>query len=515
LALASLVLGLLQAADARLELPDPLIPGVELEATVEVSNAEQEVQNVALPSVPGVEWHVAGRSSNVSIINGAVTRTWSARVALTVSAAIPIVFPPITVTLADGSTISTAAVNSKPEAANAALTGEAYAQVEFDPATIVPGEPTSLIYRIYLRQDHDRAIKEPGISPPSTAISLGERAESSGTTTDANGIRWSVMTYRWSLTVSQPGPVEVSGQQEYFRCRRDFFNRLVPTSTHQIAVKPATLTVEALPTTGRPADFTGLFGPLEIAAHLDRQRIVAGEGTVFELTVHGRQVELLSRPTLALPAGLQAYPKDDPAAGDTAKTAKAGAERHFRWDLVPSQPGTYAIPAVSLPYYDPKVHQYLRANSAASSLTVLPGHTREIAVTGSTPARPSATPAEPAHAALPAPLRGLAPYHPPVSATWLCGAVGLLLGLAIAAWQRQAGRPARGPHRGHLVRDAVTARDPEAMSKAVQALLPALADTDARAAAQRLLQCAELARFGGQPLPDGIEADARLLEERP
>ncbi len=437
---------LMPGGEAVLTLPDPLIPGASLEAELVISDLTQEVQDIKLPAVPGVTWRVSGTSTNVQILNGDVHRTYTAGISLRIDGKGRIAFPPIIVTLGDGSTLATAAVEGKLEAANAALVGEAFADIAFDPPHIVPGEPSTLIYRIFLKQDRDRAIKEPGIAPPAGTISLGEKQEGSGTTSDAGGAHWTVQTYRWPLTASQPGTIEVRGQQEFFRCRRDFFNRLVAQSSHQLAVKPASLIVEALPASGRPDDFSGLFGPLEVGAVIERARISAGEGTVLELTVRGRQVELLPRPGFAPPAGLQAYAKDDAAAKPVS------GERHFRWDLVPTRPGSFTIPPFSLPYYDPASRSYRRAASAALPLSVLPGRTREIAVSGGgDPGRPMAATAVPAAAErleLPAPLRGQGPSRPQDLLGWLVAAGGLGLGLAAGAVQRLARRPPRPAHRG-------------------------------------------------------------------
>jgi hypothetical protein len=508
-ALLLLMVALVEGGEAVLTLPDPLVPGATLEADLVVRDITQEVQDIKLPAVPGVTWRVSGTSTNVAILNGDVHRTYTASISLRVEAKGSIVFPPIAVTLSDGSTLSTAAVTGTLEAANAALTGEAYAEVAFDPPHIVPGEPTTLVYRIFLKQDRDRAIKEPGIGPPAGTISLGEKQESSGTTTDGSGERWTVQTCRWPLTASQPGTIEVRGQQEFFRCRRDFFNRLVAQSSHQLAVKPASLTVEALPSDGRPDDFSGLFGPLEVSALIERPRISAGEGTVLELSVRGRQVELLPRPSFTPPAGLQAYAKDDAAAKPVA------GERRFRWDLVPTTAGSFAIPPFSLPYYDPVSRSYRRAASGALPLTVLPGRTREIVIGGNAePGRPTPL-TVPERPELPAPLRGQGPSRPQDQLGWLVATGGLALGLAAGAVQRRARRAPRPAHRGQALLRAVAARDAEQIWRAAQALLPDLDDPPRREAAQRLLRAGELARFGGQPLGGGLDGDAQLLAGLP
>jgi hypothetical protein len=502
------------AVEAHLELPDPLIPDVQLQASVVVTDAQPDVQDVTLPVVPGVSWTITGRNSSVSSINGAVTRSYAATIALRVSRSTAITFPPITITLANGRTLATNAVTVSPHAANPALQGEAYAEARFEPARIVPGEETTLIYRVYLKQDRDRAIKEPGIALPSGSISLGNRRDSTGTSTGTGGESWSVQTFRWPLTIAQPGRVEVGGQQEFYRCRREGFpfDQLEVESTHELAIKPAILEVEALPLSGRPADFTGLFGPLSVSASLDRTRINADEGTVLAVQIRGRQIGLLKRPVFNPPNGLQAYAKaDEPgASGDSGQPE---GEREFRWDIVPSQPGTYAIPSFSVPYFDPATRRYERAESSTLALAVLPGHGR-IIDTSATPAKPTGSGAA-TSTDLPPPLRGHAGVRAsiPVTVTTTLGA--LMLGLFIGGVQRRALRGPRHPHRGRTLVRAVATQDAAAIASCAQALLPSLADPAKRAAAERLMEAAELTRFGGQPLPADLQSTARLLEDQP
>jgi hypothetical protein len=502
------------AVEAHLELPDPLIPDVELQASVVVTDAQPDVQDVTLPAVPGVSWTVTGRNSSVSSINGAVTRSYAATIALRVSRSTAITFPPITITLANGRTLATAAVTVAPHAANPALQGEAYAEARFEPERIVPGEQTMLVYRVYLKQDRDRAIKEPGIVLPIGSISLGDRRDSTGTSTGASGESWSVQTFRWPLTIARPGRIEVGGQQEFYRCRQEGFpfDQLTVESTHQLAIKPAILEVEALPLSGRPTDFTGLFGPLAVNASLDRMRINADEGTVLSVQIHGRQIGLLKRPVFTPPNGLQAYTKaDEPgAAGDSGQSE---GEREFRWDLVPSHAGTYAIPSFSVPYFDPATRRYERAESSALTLAVLPGHGR-ILDTAANPAKAAAALAA-ATTDLPPPLRGHTGVRASIPLTITTTLGALMLGLFIGGVQRTAARGPRRQHRGRTLVRAVAKQDAAAIASCAQALLPALADPDQRAAAEYMVRAAELARFGNQPLPADLAATARQLEDQP
>lgn len=283
-------------------------------------------------------------------------------------------------------------------------------------------------------------------------------------------------------------------------------------STHQLAVRPAVLEVEALPLSGRPADFTGLFGPLTVSASLERQRINADEGTVLAVQIRGRQIGLLKRPVFRPPNGLQAYVKEDEPAAEGGSGLPAG-EREFRWDLVPSQAGTYAIPTFSVPYFDPATRRYERAESSILTLAVLPGHGR-IPDTSATPATPAAS-AVAASTDLPPPLRGHAGVRASIPLTVSTTLGALMLGLFIGGMQRSAARGPRRPHRGRTLVRAVAEQDAAAIAACAQALLPSLTDPARRAAAARLLQAAELSRFGGEPLPADLPATARLLEDQP
>ena len=480
-----------------------------------VNDAQSDVQDIVLPIVPGVIWTITGRNSSVSSVNGAVTRSYTASIAMRITTSAAINFPPITISMANGHALTTPAVTATPQAANAALQGEAYAEARFEPARIVPGEQTTLVYRIYLKQDRERAIKEPGIAPPTGSISLGARRDTTGTTTDAAGESWSVQTYRWPLTFSQPGSIDVGGQQEFYRCRREGFpfDQLEVESTHQLAIKPAQLNVEALPLSGRPADFTGLFGPLSVSANLERTRIDSDEGTILDVHIHGRQIAMLKRPVFIPPNGLQAYAKDDaPGNADDSMQSDAN-EREFRWDLVPSQSGTYTIPPFSVPYFDPTTRRYERAESSVMSLAVLPGHSRTLDISGNA-TRPAARTIT-ALPDLPPPLRGHIGLRASLRITVTTSVCALLLGLFIGGIQRHTTRGPRRHHRGRELRQAVAQQDAPAIAHAVQSLLPSLADHEQRAAAERLLVAADLARFGGQPLPADIHGSARLLEDLP
>jgi hypothetical protein len=507
----------LWSADATLTLPDPLVVGVDLDASLAIKDPASQVRKLDLPQVAGLTWQIGGTSSQTSIINGKVSRSETVRLNVHVDHAGVYRIGAITVHCADGSTLRTAPVEATASSGDTTLNGEADASVTFEPASIVPGQNAVMVYQVRLRQDRLRAMEDkPDIAPPADLIVLGDPVASSGSTYDGSGNEWSVKTWRWTVTCSKPGAYPVSGQQVWHLCQRDVFGGLRSIGKRVVAVKPAALTVAALPVEGRPTDFTGLIGEVTIATTLDRNRIATGEGTVLSITCKGRGVDLLARPALTMPTGLTAYAKDDAPADAQADKTKA-TERTFRWDLVPVAPGTYTLPVVTLPWFDPTSRTYRRAQGQELQLTVLPGR----AVASVAPVAPAAAAAKAtapvtvnasASTALPPPLHGDAAP----SLSWRTGlialAAGLGVGVTVGGGLRLATRPRRTPHRGARLARALAANDLEAIAAALHDLEQATVNAEQRAILNTITRSVDQARFGGQALPADLRIQARVLE---
>ncbi len=507
LLLSALLAGGMPAAEAIADFPDPLIPNVQMPGELRVTDAPSTVVNITFPSIPGMTIDVGdgGGSLETQIINGKSSTTRGIPLLITARIKGPTVVPPMTVRLQDGTALMTQEFTVQVDNGNPHLTGEAYAEAAYQPAVIVPGEATKLVYRIYLRRGNVEAL---GIEPPAGSIPLGERQVSQKRTFDPQGRPWQVFTITWPLTVATPGTYEVSGQQDYQVAVGDgFFD--TRTLKGRVPIAPNTLTVKPLPTEGRPDDFTGLIGPLTLSAELDRPRISAGEGVELRITAAGRQVDLLKAPVLALSTGVQAYPKADGKAPDRGT-------RIFRFDLVPAAAGEVVVPAVTIPYFDPEAKVYRRAESHALTLTVTPGRTRElglvtapVAPTPTTPlTAPAAQPvgpvlpnATPTVTPLPPPLRGDAPQPPSPRLPLLVGLACLVSGGLLALVRLLlARRPAA--HRGRALASALAIGDLDGAAFALASLRPSLTTVPSKAAAAALEQAIDRARFGGQSLSD-------------
>ncbi|MBA2480252.1 MAG: BatD family protein [Planctomycetes bacterium] len=490
------VIASVSASEAHLDLPDPLIPGVLMEGAIVVEQAPGNIVSLALPEVAGLQWEQHGTKRTITTVNGVTSESFYFGVTAAELGTLDI--PPATVRLSDGTSVSTAPITVMVSHGNAKLVGDAYAEAVFAPDTIVTGESTQLTYRIFVKPGCQ--VDKGAVSPPADAIRLSEpNAYVRGRSYDESGEAWTSFTTTWQLTWTKPGSYEVGGQQSYLRIAPDGFRR----SVRSVAVKPARITVTPPPSEGRPADFAGLIGPVALTASLERSRIAAGEGTAIEVALAGPHVDLARAPELSLPAIVKSYQKE---------TVIRPGGRVFRWDLVPAAPGEYPIPAISTAYFDVASRTYQRASSAPMVLTVLPGRASMLTVSGA-PMRVAPSASQPAMVEM-LPLRDAAQAVPAPGIAAIAFAVGLGLGGA-AALARRIGPLRRAPHRGKALARAISARDLDAVARAIAQLRPELRDARLIQVAQRLQDAVDVARFGHSTVPDDIIASASELESVP
>jgi hypothetical protein len=495
----------LTASETRLELPDPLIQGAAQQGKLVVVNPAASVADIKFPAVDGIEWQVlGGRMHQTSIVNGTSTVTESIPVAITAANLGRLEIPPVTVALRDGSTLKTAAVTTTVTEPNRNLRGTDYAEAAFEPSGIVPGEPTTLTVRLYLRAGRDvRSIKAIDTPQLPKAIAIGKQETSVGQTADAAGNEWNVVTVRSPVTFAEPGSYQIAGQVTYV-VEVDAFP-FGQQERRQSPLKAATLTVSPLPQAGRPDDFSGLIGPVTVEAKLERERISAGEGTTLVVTVRGRQVDLVSRPKFPAMPGVQVYDRDRGDSGSGTRT--------FAWDLVPSAPGDYRIPDFSFPYFDPVSHTYARGSTPPLTLSVLPGRNRTLTVGGERSSTPAPTKVIPSGGSdiridLPPPFAGSAPRSIASLTAMMTAAIALAIGL-VAGLAERLGTGAPRIHRGKSLAKAVGSGDLARMAQALQELEPHATDDPQRAAARALAQAIDNARFGGRTI-DYAEVRAHL-----
>ncbi|HET8645919.1 MAG TPA: BatD family protein, partial [Vicinamibacteria bacterium] len=134
-----------------------------------------------------------------------------------------------------------------------------------------------------------------------------------------------------------------------------------------------TLSVQALPDSGRPAGFSGAIGAgLRLERRVSPAVARVGEGVMVELALIGEgNTALWPAPELHWSAGARAYSdKVEERVGVTE--GRVGGTKTFRYLVVPDSSGALTLPAVSYPYFDLDQAQYLSVALPATAVPVSP-----------------------------------------------------------------------------------------------------------------------------------------------
>ncbi len=134
------------------------------------------------------------------------------------------------------------------------------------------------------------------------------------------------------------------------------------------------LTVWPLPESGKPADDQGVVARdlrLEVVVTPAEARV--GEPLEAAVTLRGTgNVALWPAPLLGWPAGFRSYPAETAVQIESPAGRVAGTKT-FRSLVVPDSAGTFLLPEVRYPYFDPAARAYRVIDVPPRSLIVAPG----------------------------------------------------------------------------------------------------------------------------------------------
>jgi hypothetical protein len=351
-------------------------------------------------------------------------------------------------------------------------------------------------------------------------------------------VRRDVADWRWETSLSFPafraerilgpgGPPERGAEHEVVEERRVLFParagrlslppaRLAcesPSRLESVEVPAAALVAEEPPLEGRPPDWAGLVGPVEVTVYATPDRIALGESVSVSVSVEGTGNVWTAPVALALPPGAaEVFERPSELARDMGRVLTFRAYRSF--DVVPRRAGSLTLPELRVAWFDPERRRYAESRAPAVEIRV-----EERAAGAAAPG-----PAAEAPAAARAPAR--TPRWAPAAALGLALAAG-----GAALWLRRRGSRARaGAGGAGEARAAQAALDAalaagdaaaaagaaaRALRLALEAELPgarslAVEELEARAPGARvaLLARVERARFAGAA-PDELLALAR------
>lgn len=140
-----------------------------------------------------------------------------------------------------------------------------------------------------------------------------------------------------------------------------------------IASKQIKVEVIPLPEKGRPENFNGAVGQLNIESSIKNNELKTDEGCNLTYTISGKgNLKLLEAFKLKLPADIETY---DPKITDKINVSIDGVKgsRTFDYLLIPRYAGNYTIPGLQFSYFDPQKGQYISLPSPEFLMKVAKG----------------------------------------------------------------------------------------------------------------------------------------------
>ncbi len=326
-----------------------------------------------------------------------------------------------------------------------------FLRAALDPPTVYVGQQTT--YTLWLYTQTDVGAFQPTHMPAFKGFwvrEIPQPAELKPEWLEQNGERFGrVAMLRRALFPLQAGKFTIEPTEVDLVAR---MAEIGPFGTpfgrsETLHLKTDALPLEVLALPPSPPDFTGAVGDLAVSARLDRNALAVGEAATLTIrsTGHGN-LQSLRPPNLVLPEGLRLFP---PRQESTERLTDGSLVSSQEWSyvLVPQRPGSFELPALALPYFDPAARAYRSAATRPLQLSVTG------AAVAATPATPPAAadvpPAPPGSTTSP----GAATASAAGSASandWLAiaGAGGLAAALLAggALWRRR-GSPGRASGR--------------------------------------------------------------------
>lgn len=429
--IALLVLGFaLQAraattVSASLDQPQITL-GDTAQLTVTVSGAQEQPD---APTVDGLDIQEMSQSTQISVINGALTMSATKTYAISPRREGTFVIPAIKVgdatsqpltlhVVRDSATASstlpapalsgpTSPAQNPPATSNGPVVlpplnptpGTSNAGNEPSPegrfGSIVVVLPKKEIYvgelvpvdiKVYIPDDLQASITDlPQLTSDGFTLNqLGTKPEKS--TEAANGRGYAVFTWHSALTGVKMGdyPIDLSmpmtvvvpqpmPQGDPDDLMNSFFrNAFASMGTKKdVTIHNQTLTLKVLPLpqNGRPADFSGAVGQFEIETSASPTTVNAGDPITLRLKITGTgNFDRVSSDMLAADAHWKTYSTKNHF--DPADVVGYQGTKTFEQPIIPNDSSVTSVPGISFSYFNPETRQYVTRTAAPIAVTV-------------------------------------------------------------------------------------------------------------------------------------------------
>ena len=463
--------------------PAQVAVGETAELTVTVNGSSTSTPN--LPEIAGLDIEHVGQSTQVQIINGAMSASSVHTYQVTPQRAGTFTIPAIQAGGARSRPLTLRASGGGPNPAlsNRGQPAQPAARGSTLPPPNVPLPPTNTAVPADARYGFIRLIvpkKEfyvgelvpvevdayvpaglqatvnglPTLSSEAFTLNpLGNKPEQNER--EINGRDYNVLTWHSAVTAVKPGefsfsmemPVTVVVREQAQRRQRqstgnDLFDQFfndpffddalggrVKQKEVTLGSEPDVLTVQALPTANRPADFSGAVGDFQVRATASPTNATAGDPLTLRLEVSGTgDFDRLHSAGLASGGGWKTYPPKSTFA--PADSAGYEGTKTFEQVVLANEGSVRSVPALRLSFFNPETRRYETRETAPIPVQIT-GAPVNVAASAPVPAAGTNTPPAPVAPDLVPnkvePGRFVGTLRPVFLAPWFVAAQGLPL----------------------------------------------------------------------------------------
>ena len=256
--------------------------------------------------------------------------------------------------------------------------GEIFVQVTLNSRKVYVNEPVIMSFGLFRRIN---ILGQPQYSPSDTT---GFWREDLPPQLNYNKDGYSVTELKTALFPAQQGEFTIGkaslvctvptqgGNDDFFG---SFFNNGKNISLES---KPVNITVMPLPLEGKPADFSGTVGRLNLTVALDKKEVKTNDAVTLTVTLAGSgNIKTIAEPKLLLSDEFKKYETVSEININKENYEVKGA-KIFKTVLVPRKAGKLSIPAVRYSYFDYGEKKYKTLISNPISISVTQGQKEEM-----------------------------------------------------------------------------------------------------------------------------------------
>lgn len=269
-----------------------------------------------------------------------------------------------------------------------------FGELELSKRNVDRGEQIIAIHKVYSRVS---VVNLEGLELPSFEgfwkedIDPGAQIEVKDEIRD--GVQYQVLELKKTILYPQKAgnieipatPVDLVVRQQSGKRSRSIFDMFgggYQNVRASVVIPGATINVKDLPSSGKPADFTGLTGTFDMKTKVNRTELKSNETIDLKITISGKgNLYQVRAPELDLPPDVESY---DPKTSDKIKVSATGisGSRTFEYLLIPRYAGEFEIGPFTFSYYDPKQNKYVTKQSETVVINVERGEGEDAGAQG-------------------------------------------------------------------------------------------------------------------------------------